>query len=169
MNFLPPNLTLGISCFLVESRSDKWWINKAFFFFFGCWVKESVAQGKSWSCTEFKVPHSSSICSFHPESSNVPIFPTHPLATVPDLFLFTDSRVSAYKLPPNCLTSSCSLPRSLGSNQCIWTNLSPILCTCPPLLHAFAHSLCLLHIPACIRTRELTLWRLFKTTGCQKQ
>lgn len=48
-----------------------------------------------------------------------------PEATVPDLFLFTDLRVSAYKLSPNCITSSGSLLRRLSSNQCMQTSLLP--------------------------------------------
>lgn len=62
-----------------------------------------------------------------------------PEATVPDLFLFTDPRVSAYKLSPNCITASGSLRRRLSSNQCMQTRLLPSsvyghLCVMPLLM-----------------------------------
>lgn len=166
MDFLPPSLTVDISCFLVESRTDQWWWNKAFLVLGE--GKGGVDQGRSRSCTEFTVPHSSSICSFHPKTSNALIFPTPPLAR----------GHSPWPLPvqmqESLLTSSPHLwlsPEKARlwsgyANQCL-----TIFCTCPPPLHAFAHTVCPLSIPYYLRTRELTLVKdllkrsLFKNIG----
>lgn len=95
------------------------------------------------------MPHNSSICSFHPKTSNALIFPTHPLARghSPWPLPVHRLRVSACKLSPNCLTSSGSLLRRLvGSNQCMQTSLSPSsvhahLCFMPLLiLYVFSAS-----------------------------
>lgn len=140
--------------------------------------KGGVAQGRSWSCTELKVLHTSSICLFYSWAQNLKCSHFSSSSTdrghSPDLFLIIDSRVSAYKPTPNCLTS-CSLLRRLDSNRSVQISLSPIFYICLAFLQAFAHTVCLPSIPSDLRTSELTLvkdllkWSFFKTTGCQVQ
>lgn len=120
MDFLPPSLTVDISCFLVESKTDQRWQNKAFLVLGE--GKGGMVQGRSRSCTEFSASQFFHLL-FLPQNLKCSHLPYSTTGQRPQSLTSScsDARVSAYKT----LLTSGSLLRRLGSNQDMQTSVSP--------------------------------------------